>query len=112
ELVPMGTRAIANLDVSVAAFRSTIDQEFTEAAKLHHHSSKQLAATVRQVGESSDALKSGSEDLRHAVEQQLEDLAQRIAQGSRGLNAMLAECSRAAEQAVAAQRAIAEAARE
>lgn len=49
ELVPTGTRAVANLDVSVAAFRTTIDQQFTEAARIHLEASKSLDGAVEQM---------------------------------------------------------------
>jgi hypothetical protein len=68
ELIPVGARAIANLDVSVAAFRSTIDQEFTGAAKLHHSSSKSLSQAVSQIAESTDLLKSSSDEMQKSLE--------------------------------------------
>lgn len=68
DLIPMGARAIANLDVSVAAFRSTVDQEFKDAAKQHHQSSKSLAQTVQQMGESSDSLKIGADEMKRSLE--------------------------------------------
>jgi hypothetical protein len=49
DLIPVGARAVANLDVSVAAFRTTIDREFAEAARLHLHASKTLDAAVEQM---------------------------------------------------------------
>jgi hypothetical protein len=49
DLIPVGARAVANLDVSVAAFRTTIDREFTEAAKIHLEASKSLDAAVEQM---------------------------------------------------------------
>jgi chromosome segregation ATPase len=68
ELIPMGARAIANLDVSVAAFRSTIDQEFKDAAALHHSSSKSLGRTVSQIVESTDLLKSSADEMKRSLE--------------------------------------------
>lgn len=68
ELIPMGARAIANLDVSVAAFRSTIDQEFKDAASLHHKSSKSLSQAVSQIAESTELLRSGSDEMRQSLE--------------------------------------------
>jgi hypothetical protein len=49
ELIQVGSRAVSNLDVSVAAFRSTLDREFAAAAKLHRRSSRALAETVQQI---------------------------------------------------------------
>jgi hypothetical protein len=49
DLIPASTRAVSNLDVSVAAFRTTIDNEFAEAAKIHLDASKSLSAAVEQI---------------------------------------------------------------
>jgi hypothetical protein len=57
DLAPAATRSVANLDVSVAAFRTTIDREFTEAARLHYRASKTLAAAVGDISDAADALK-------------------------------------------------------
>jgi hypothetical protein len=57
ELLPVGTRAVANLDVSVAAFRTTIDREFTDAAKLQYRSSQSLAMYTQHIIDSSDHLR-------------------------------------------------------
>jgi hypothetical protein len=68
ELIPTGARAIANLDVSVAAFRTTIDKEFTEGVKLQHRASKSLATAVQQVGDSTELLKAGAEEMKKSAE--------------------------------------------
>jgi hypothetical protein len=68
ELIPAGSRAVANLDVSVAAFRTTVDREFAEAAKLHYRSSKVLAESVQQIGDATDLLRSGSDELKQTAE--------------------------------------------
>lgn len=49
DMIPVGARAVANLDVSVAAFRTTIDHEFAEAAKIHLDASKSLDSAVDQI---------------------------------------------------------------
>jgi hypothetical protein len=49
ELIRVGSRAVANLDVSVAAFRSTLDHEFAAGAKLQRRSSRALAKSVEQI---------------------------------------------------------------
>jgi hypothetical protein len=67
ELIPVGTRAVANLDVSVAAFRTTIDREFSDAAKLQHSSSEALSASIQQLDASTELLKSGAEELKLAA---------------------------------------------
>lgn len=56
ELLPVGARAVANLDVSVAAFRTTIDREFTDAAHLQYRSSQSLAECTRHIIDSADHL--------------------------------------------------------
>ena len=63
ELIGVGSRAVSNLDVSVAAFRTTLDREFATAARLHHQSSGVLAESVRQIGDATGLLSSGAEDL-------------------------------------------------
>jgi hypothetical protein len=63
ELIEVGSRAVSNLDVSVAAFRTTLDREFTAAARLHHHSSQVLAESARQIGDGTGMLTSGADDL-------------------------------------------------
>jgi hypothetical protein len=67
ELIPVGSRAVANLDVSVAAFRSTIDREFSAAAKLHQRSSKVLSQSVQQLGQTAELIKSGADELKHTA---------------------------------------------
>lgn len=57
ELLPVGARAVANLDVSVAAFRSTIDREFTDAAQLQHRSSQSLAECAQHIIDSAEHLR-------------------------------------------------------
>jgi hypothetical protein len=67
ELLPAANRSVANLDVSVAAFRTTIDREFTEAARLHYRAGKMLAAAVADVTDAAEALRSGVNDAVHAA---------------------------------------------
>jgi hypothetical protein len=68
ELILVGGRAVANLDVSVAAFRTTIDREFADAAKLHLRSSQALAESVLHIGDTTESLKSGSEELKQIAQ--------------------------------------------
>ena len=76
ELIPVGQRAVAGLDVSVAAFRSTVDHEFIEAAKKHHSSIDGLTASVSQIsdssrqvlGESADQLQESAKSLTEAAQ--------------------------------------------
>jgi methyl-accepting chemotaxis protein len=64
ELIQVGSRAVSNLDVSVAAFRTTLDRDFATAAKLHFRSSNVFAESVQQVCDAIVPLKSGSDELR------------------------------------------------
>ena len=68
ELIRVGSRAVANLDVSVAAFRTTLDREFAAAARLHHRSSQVLAESVQQIGDATKRLNSGSDDLKKTAQ--------------------------------------------
>lgn len=68
ELIPVGKRAVANLDVSVAAFRTTIDREFAAAAQLHDHSSKVLAESIQHIGDSTQLLKSSSDEVKQTAQ--------------------------------------------
>lgn len=67
ELLPLGQRAAANLDVSVAAFRTTIDREFTDAARLQAQASKSLANSVQQIGAATEALGASAVQLTEAA---------------------------------------------
>jgi uncharacterized protein YukE len=49
QLVGVGSRAVSNLDVSVAAFRTTLEREFAAAARLHRRSTRSLTDTVQQI---------------------------------------------------------------
>jgi hypothetical protein len=71
ELLPVGARAVSNLDVSVAAFRSTVDREFTEAAKLQYRAGKALAASIQQIVEATETLSATSAALREASQPDL-----------------------------------------
>jgi hypothetical protein len=65
ELAPAATRSVANLDVSVSAFRTTIDREFTEAARLHQRASKTLAAAVGDISDAAERLKANVNEAAH-----------------------------------------------
>lgn len=67
DLTPAATRSVSNLDVSVAAFRTTIDREFNEAARLHYRASKLLADAVTEVSDAAQSLKSVTTDSMHAT---------------------------------------------
>lgn len=66
ELAPAATRSVANLDVSVAAFRTTIDREFNDAARLHYRASKILAAAVDDINIAAESLSADAVGSVHA----------------------------------------------
>lgn len=68
EMLPAGQRAVANLDVSVAAFRTIIDREFGDAAKLHFRSSKMLSDSVGYLHDSTDQLKTRVAEMTQGAE--------------------------------------------
>jgi methyl-accepting chemotaxis protein len=68
ELIRIGSRAAANLDVSVAAFRTTIDREFTDAAKLQHRSSQELAKSAQRFEDATERIQSGSHHLNRTAQ--------------------------------------------
>jgi hypothetical protein len=67
-LIQVGTRAVSNLDVSVAAFRTTVDQEFAHAAKLQHLSSQQLADVTGQAQTASEFMTASARTFSETVE--------------------------------------------
>ena len=72
KLIPVGQRAVAGLDVSVSAFRTAVENDFVEAATLHHQVVEQVSESVIRLGESTEYLKSGSDELKGTVHAQTE----------------------------------------
>lgn len=72
KLIPVGQRAVAGLDVSVSAFRTAVENDFVEAATLHHQVVEQVSEAVVRLGESTEYLRSGSEELKATVTTQHE----------------------------------------
>jgi hypothetical protein len=68
ELIRVGSRVVANLDVSVAAFRTTLDREFAAAARLHHQSGQVLAESVQQIGQATQRLSTGSDEWQKTAQ--------------------------------------------
>jgi methyl-accepting chemotaxis protein len=68
ELIQVGSRAVANLDVSVAAFRTTLDRDFATAANLHFRSSNVFADSVQRITDATVLLKSGADELKRTAE--------------------------------------------
>jgi ABC-type transporter Mla subunit MlaD len=67
DLVPVNARAVAGLDVSVSAFRSTVDREFSAAATRHEQSSQTLAEAIERISAAAEGLKSGSNELNQTA---------------------------------------------
>jgi hypothetical protein len=93
ELIQVGSRAVANLDVSVAAFRTTLDRDFATAANLHFRSSNVFAESVQRVTDATALLKSGAEELKRTAEANTssfdglqESLQQHLLPGTRGFH--------------------------
>lgn len=68
ELIRVGSRAAADLDVSVAAFRTTIDREFRAAAKLQHRSGRLIAKSAQQLDSATEQIRAGSHGLKHSAD--------------------------------------------
>jgi methyl-accepting chemotaxis protein len=68
DLIQIGKRAVANLDVSVAAFRTTLEREFATAAGLHFRSSNVFAESVQQISDATSLLKEGADELRKTAQ--------------------------------------------
>jgi methyl-accepting chemotaxis protein len=67
ELIRVGSRVVADLDVSVSAFRTTIDRKFAAAAKLQHRSGRILTKSARQIEDATGRLQSGSQSLQETA---------------------------------------------
>ncbi len=72
QLIPVGQRAVAGLDVSVSAFRTAVENDFVKAATLHHQVVEEVSESVIRLGESTEYLRSGSAELDGTVAKQQE----------------------------------------
>jgi hypothetical protein len=70
KLIPVGRRAVAGLDVSVSAFRTAVENDFVEAATLHHQVLEQVNESAVRLGESTEHLRTGSKGLNAIVSAQ------------------------------------------
>jgi chromosome segregation ATPase len=66
-LIPVGQRAVAALDVSVATFRASVENEFVEAAKSHQAAIDTLSDAATRIGETTARLQVSSGDLQETV---------------------------------------------
>ncbi|MBP89496.1 MAG: hypothetical protein CMJ64_22765 [Planctomycetaceae bacterium] len=99
ELIPVGQRAVAGLDVSVAAFRSTVDHEFIQAAKLHHSSIGGLTDSVSEISASSRQV------LGESAEQ-LQESAIAVTEAAKLLTKLLGEQSGVAGEVTSMQETV------
>lgn len=99
ELIPVGQRAVAGLDVSVAAFRSTVDHEFIEAAKKHRSSIDGLTDSVSEISASSRQV------LGESAEQ-LQESAMAVAEAAKLLTKLLGEQSGVASEVTSMQETV------
>lgn len=67
ELIPVGQRAVAGLDVSVSAFRTVVEREFAEAAKMHRGTVEGIRDSVTKIGVGSEELRCGALGLRELL---------------------------------------------
>jgi chromosome segregation ATPase len=110
ELIQIGTRAVANLDVSVAAFRTALDREFATAAQLHLRSGKILSESANQISEAAERLKSGADEVKQTTQSSAqsferldESIRQHVLPGNRRFHEAIQELS---VQAAAANKAV------
>jgi chromosome segregation ATPase len=66
-LIPAGQRTVAGLEVSVAAFRSAVENQFVDSAKNHQASIDSFAESVGRINESTARLHVSSGDLQETV---------------------------------------------
>ena len=102
ELIPVGQRAVAGLDVSVSAFRTTVDNEFIEAAKMHRSSIESMADSV-------SAVSARSREVLGDSAEQLQQAAKALTAGTQQVAKVLSEQADATEQVGAMQLSVREA---
>jgi len=66
-LVPVAERVVAGLDVSVSAFRTAVESQFSEAARLHRAAIGDISDSAERLSRTTEHLKTGSEDLHGAI---------------------------------------------
>ncbi len=69
-LIPVGQRAVAGLDVSVSAFRTAVENDFSQAAALHRGVIDGIHQSVDRVSQAAAQLQVGSDNLRETVDAQ------------------------------------------
>ncbi|MEZ6070820.1 MAG: hypothetical protein R3C10_11250 [Pirellulales bacterium] len=74
KLIPVGERAMAGLDVAVSAFRTSIEDDFSQAATLHRSIATGVNDSVVQLGETTQQLRAESAQFGEVVQRQHESL--------------------------------------
>ncbi|MFV1965357.1 MAG: hypothetical protein ACC628_08035 [Pirellulaceae bacterium] len=62
-LIPVAERVVAGLDVSVSAFRTAVENQFLEAAKLHRTAIVDISDAADRLSESTGHLRVGSKEI-------------------------------------------------
>ena len=99
KLLPMSRRAVAGLDVSVAAFRSAVEQDFVEAARKHH-------TWIESLTESVNATTAGSHEMLSAVAERFQSTAQAINAAADALTYRMNEQGNLSTEIVATQQTL------
>jgi uncharacterized phage infection (PIP) family protein YhgE len=66
-LIPVAERVVAGLDVSVSAFRTAVESQFIEAARLHRTAIGDVSESAERLSRTSEHLQAGSETLHGAI---------------------------------------------
>ncbi len=103
QLIQTGSRAVANLDVSVAAFRTTLDRDYATAAQLQYRSSKVLSDSVEKIASATQQLHSNLQvDVVGRSVERLTDSTNSMSESRAALDGMLQQCSQLSSQFSAA----------
>ena len=99
QLIETGSRAVANLDVSVAAFRTTLDRDYATAAQLQYRSSKVLSDSVEKIAIATEQLNTNLQvDLVGRSVERLQDTTESMSESRAALDGMLQQCSQISSQ--------------
>ena len=74
QLIPIGQRAIAGLDVSVAAFRTAVEQDFVKTADLHRSTLDRIESSVSRIDKTTEQLHGSAVGLRESFAKQQESV--------------------------------------
>ncbi|HVU89556.1 MAG TPA: hypothetical protein VFE62_17105 [Gemmataceae bacterium] len=67
-LVHVGSRSVAGLDVSVAAFRTTVDNEFANVARQQLSSAQRLAEAAQHIGTMTGFLVQSAREMKETID--------------------------------------------